>query len=893
MKQSLNKILAAVVFVIAFATYARTVAPTTSFWDCGEFIACSYIMGVMHPPGAPLYVILGRLFTLFPWGDVGWRVNMISVIVSAFTVMLLYLIIVRLIREWRGEPKSLEDKIITHAGGLIGALAFAFSDSFWFNAVEAEVYALSMFLTSLVVWLVLVWTENAQDYKKERLILVIVYLFGLATGVHLLSLLVFPTILVLTLFQPNQTVKRVTLIVALQLTLPVLLYILFYHYNPAALSYRQILQHQAKAGKFLLYFGLIVLITSLIYLYYRDRRAFKLWWFIPLLGIIGYSTYLIIFIRSGLDPAIDENDPETFKNLMAYLQRKQYGQESLLLTVFSRKAPFWEYQIKKMYIRYFGWQFIGKGTTLGADGYIRETISLNGLFGIPFIVGMIGVVHHFLKDWKRALAVLTLFLMTGIAIIIYLNQDCPQPRERDYAYVGSFFAFAIWVGIGVTALLESVADYFKNRRFLKKAGLLGCTALLALLVPVNMFRFNFDSHDRAGRYIAYDYSYNILQTCEKDAILFTNGDNDTFPLWFLQYVYNIRPDVRVVNLSLLNTPWYIKQLKHQEPRVPISLKDEQIERLSPILWEEKTIEVLVPEEVYQREILDMKKRGEFTGREKKKGKISFVVKPTLGKQGLRVQDLMILNIIFSNNWRKPIYFAITVSDENKIGLQPYLRQDGMAFKLIPFKNVRISPTRLRENLFKVFKFRGINDPAVYIDHKTKGLLINYRSGFIQLADHYLRKGQKKEALATLERMEEMIPEEKVPIDDYRISLQVGLMYLSLGKPEELERRLNWILARKNLTPNAKFDCAVAFFQYLKNDKKAEEISLGLLAENPDLVQARSLLVEIYRKRKEYEKGISLVKDWMERHPEDTDAVRVLEQLQKLKARKDSLAASKK
>jgi len=804
----INRWVAIGIFLVSWVTYLRTIAPTTSFWDCGEFIACSYIMGVMHPPGAPLYELLGRLFTFIPFGDVGWRVNLISTIASAATVMLLYLIIVRMVRQFRGEPRTAHDRWITYGGAAIGALAYAFSDSFWFNAVEAEVYALSMFLTSLAVWLILYWADHAQDLRYEKIIFFIAYLFGLATGVHLLSLLVFPFILLIVAFQNNATLRRLGIVIALQIAVPLALYILIFHYNPNTMSYTEFMNHQRRAFNFLKIFGAIFVGATLIYLFYTDRRAFRIWWIFPVLLLIGYTTYMVIYIRSGLDPPIDLNNPENFKNLTKYLARKQYGEHSLLLTMFARKAEFWAYQIKKMYIRYFGWQFIGKGNTYGPDEYIVETISLRGLLGIPFLVGIWGMIQHFSRDWKRALAVLVLFIATGIAIILYLNQENPQPRERDYAYVGSFFAFAIWIGIGAVALLEGIADILRRRALPARAGVLGVLALLFVAVPFNTFRFNFDSHDRSGNYVPYDYSYNILQTCEPNAIIFTNGDNDTFPLWFLQYVYGIRQDVRLINLSLLNTSWYIKQLKHEEPKVPISLSDEEIENIGIYPWPKKQkIRIPVPDWAYERELEDLKARGELTGKEEKTGEIVFELAPTLGGRALRVQDLMILNILYTNNWKRPIYFAVTVSPENMIGLNDYLRMDGMAFKLVPFPKQGLSPSRLHKNLFEVFQFRGLNDPSVYLDEKTQALLINYRSAFIRLAAHYLKKGQKEKAAEVLDRMSQVIPEEVRPLKDLQVVLSIAQMYYQVGRIKEYEKRLRRLVEQHPNIPQLKFQLA--------------------------------------------------------------------------------------
>ncbi|MFQ6114701.1 MAG: DUF2723 domain-containing protein, partial [bacterium] len=414
-----NKLIALVIFAAALVVYGSTVAPTTSYWDCGEFITCSYILGVPHPPGAPLFILVGRVFTMLPFfEDIGLRVNIISVLVSAFTIMLTYLIIVRLVREWRGIPETVEQKIVIYTSGIIGALGFAFSDSFWFNAVEAEVYAVSMFFTAIVVWLILVWLEKAEKPASDKILLLIAYLIGLATGVHLLNVLALPTVFLIVYFKKNElNLKSFTLFAIASLAAFGAIYPGIVKGIPWVLNKFSFTVLSA------LVFGILV---ATVYAIQNRKRVLGLALMGVILVMMGYSTYTAIYIRSGLDPAIDENNPDVPKRLVSYLNREQYGDIPLT----QRRAPLWEYQIRKMYIRYFGWQFIGKGNTLGPDHYIVEIISLRGLMGLPFFIGLIGMYHHFKRDWKRALSILTLFVMTGVAIAVYLNQEDPQPRER-------------------------------------------------------------------------------------------------------------------------------------------------------------------------------------------------------------------------------------------------------------------------------------------------------------------------------------------------------------------------------------------------------------------------------------------------------------------------------
>ena len=819
-----NKILAGAAFLISFIFYLITVAPTVSFWDCGEFTACSYIMGVPHPPGAPLFLLIGRAFTLIPWSNIAFRTNLISVFSSAFTIALLFLIIVRLIREWRGAPKTFEDRVILNVGGFVGAMSYAFSDTFWFNAVETEVYALSMLFTALVFWLALVWMDNFKDYKSVRFLLFIVFLFGLGAGVHLLNLLVIPTIFLLILF----TDKRILL-------------------------------------------------------------RYDLWIFIPILLIIGYSTYLMVLIRSGLNPAIDENNPENWTNFMKYLNREQYGTTSQFSILFQRVAPFWSYQIKKMFLRYFSWQFIGKGTTIGAGGYIAENLSFRGLYGLPFLLGLMGMVHHFYKDWKRALSVLIFFIMTGIALVIYLNQPDPQPRERDYVYVGCFFAFAIWMGIGMVGILEGIVSKLRERAKLTSLAVGGAIFLIMLAVPVNMCRFNFNEHDRSGNYVAWDYSYNIIQSCEPNAILFTNGDNDTFPLWYLQEVEGIRKDVRIANLSLLNTNWYIEQLKHEEPKVPISLSDNEINRIAPMQWEKQTYRIEVPNHILKEYMADVKDEMNIP---EGSAVMEFEVNPTLGGQFLRAQDYMILNIIYANRWRKPIYFALTVADNNKVGLNDYIRMDGMSMKLIPFKNVRISPSLMRMNLFEKFKYRGLADPKVYYDHQTESLLQNIRTMFINLADYYYRRGERENVTEILDKMEEVMPSSVIPLKNELLDVQIGRLYAECGRKEELRRRLDIYSANEIVNHERLFEYGVLYKSVLNDNQKAINVIKKVIDIKRDFNKAYSFLLFIYEQEKLYEDELELLEQWLTVNPNDSSARKKTEDLRLLITKSDSAKIDK-
>ncbi|MDZ7722686.1 MAG: DUF2723 domain-containing protein [candidate division KSB1 bacterium] len=864
-EKNIIRLFGGLTFVSSLIVYLITIAPTTSFWDCGEFITCSYILGVPHPPGAPFYLLIGRIFTLLPIaGNIALRVNIVSALSSALTVMLAFLIIVRLIKQWRGASKSFYDTLILLASGLVGSLAFAFSDTFWFSAVEAEVYAISMMFTAMIVWCILVWLEKADEPGNERYLLLIAYFVGLAIGVHLLMILALPAIFMIIYFKILDQRGEI-------ITWKNLLYFVLITGGVFAVIYPGVVQFVPRiAGSVGMWFLLIVILAVLggvLYGISQKKRIFTLAFMALLLVLTGYSTYTMIYIRSNADPAVDENNPETMEKMVKYLNREQYGSWGTFPRrfpdlppewQFERQYPnqdyktfrwdeqmdfFWNYQIKKMYFRYFGWQFIGKGTTIGQDGFIAENLSFNGLFALPFLLGVLGMVHHFSRHWRHALFILALFFLTGLAIIIYLNQPDPQPRERDYVYVGSFFAFSIWIGMGVTAVLEWLQERVEKIKL--RMVYAGVAILLALVMaPGILFAHNFQDHDRSGNFVAYDYSYNILETCEKDGIVFTNGDNDTFPLWYLQYVENIRPDVRVVNLSLLNTDWYIKQLKHEEPKVPISIPDHRIDDINIQRWEKSTIAIPVTEQGKEDALNDMQDSTLFLqSSEYQDSKMRVTVEPTIMGQALRVQDYMILNIILANRWEKPIYFAVTVSDQNKINLDNYLRMDGLCFKLVPYQVEHVYGEKLEKNLDK-FKYRNLDNPDVYFNKSIIGLLQNYRAAYLRLVWEYRRQGDDKAVVRALDKMQERIPFKVIPPPDPRLMVQVANMY-----------------------------------QYADANEKSLDLVEYAYEMNPSDSYIAGTYINMLEQQGKYEQALEAMNKWQGTNPDDQNAQRKMQQLE--------------
>ncbi|MFC1543081.1 protein O-mannosyl-transferase family [Candidatus Neomarinimicrobiota bacterium] len=878
-----NRLIAGFVFLLSFILYLMTMAPTTSFWDCGEFIATSYIMGIPHPPGSPLFLLVGRLFTLLPlFEDIGARVNLISPIASSLAVMFLYLVIVRLVVMWRGAVMSITDALIAYGSAAIGAFTFMVTDSHWFNAVEAEVYALSTFFTTFVVWLILRWSQSEDKPAGEdgggrkgsfvksnvHYILLLAYLFGLATGLHTLNLLAMPFV-ALVIFYRKWSFSWKGFFVTTGITLVVFLII----YQGIIKGLPQLASMMGLPAVAL---ALAVLIVATVWAVSKRKQNTSIILTSMLLVVVGYSTYTTIFIRSQHDPAIDENDPETIRQAVAYMEREQYGEWSLLDR--ARWTPetqnlyrsvgdfFWNYQVKKMYTRYFLWQFAGRGptSTPGVSSFGASAVE-DGVnwfqFGLPLalVLGFFGMGYHMHRDWKNGLAILALFLATGLMIILYLNQPDPQPRERDYSYVGSFFAWSIWIGIGVAGLLELLAERIKDVS-LRRFTLSGSLIALLIIVPGMMLRANYHEHDRTGNYVAWDYSYNLLNSCEQDGILFTNGDNDTFPLWYLQEVEGIRKDVRVVNLSLLNTDWYIRQLRDFDPKIPLSLSDANISGMVPIQSEEQVISLPV----------------NLPGR---KDTLTWTMRPTYLGRFLRVQDRMIIQIIYDVNWSRPIYFAVTVAPENKIGLDNYLEMQGLVYELKSSPARIVNIEQLRHNLLEVYRYRNLNDPSIYYNDNIQRLMQNLRASWLQLAQDDISKGQREQAKAILDTLSVTIPESVIPIRNKDLYFMVGGLYGEAGDTTELKRRLMEIPSQFNLVPMDWLNIGYMFVRHLSDTGTAELLFEDVYEKNSQNPQIVGNLVGLYQEFGRPEQAARILTDWLRLNPNDQNARRILEQLQ--------------
>ncbi|MCD4745969.1 MAG: DUF2723 domain-containing protein, partial [Bacteroidales bacterium] len=828
--------------------------------------------------------------------------------------------------------------------GIVGALAYTFSDSFWFSAVEGEVYAMSSFFTAIVFWAILKWEIVADKKYSYRWLIFIAYLIGLSIGVHLLNLLAIPAITFVYYFKKYKNPTRKGIIKTLIASFLILAFVM-YGIVPWIVK---------LAGNFELFFinviGLpfnsgtviyfVLLIGGIIWGLNYTRKRGKVILNTIILGLIfiliGYSSFFLLIIRSNANPPIDENNPEDAISLLSYLNREQYGDWPLLYgqyfnaprtgnkdgnpvyrkdkkkgkyividdrkdlvpvydpqfsTIFPRmwsntekryiddykkwvdfkgtpiqvqdyegkteiinKPTFSEnlkflfkYQLGHMYYRYFMWNFVGRQNDI--QGYVdkkdgnwlsgikfidewrlgpqdnlpdsKKSKANNKFYFLPLILGLIGFFFQMKKDYKDSIIVILLFIMTGIAIVIYLNQYSPQPRERDYAYAASFYPFAIWIGLGVLALYNAL-----SRKLEPKLSAISITLITLILVPVIMAAQGWNDHNRSGRYTALDFAQNYLNSCAPNAILFTNGDNDTFPLWYVQEVEGIRTDVRVVNLSLLNTEWYIDQMKrkaYDSDPVPFSLtKDKYKEgtRNYTYFIEKDNIKDYVDiKDLFNIIAKDESKlklktqMGSFDYFPTKKFKISVdsayivdngvvskefaneivpAIKWKLNRSGVQKNHLMVLDLLATNNWERPVYFAITTGSNAYIGLEDYFELEGLTYHLIPIKTEnsdgqtgRINTPVMYDNLMNKFKFGNMQDPDVYLDETNMRMTMNLRNNFYRLANALIQEGRKDSAVKVLDKCMEVMPDKSIPFNYF--VLPIAEAYYEVGEIDKANK----------------------------------------------------------------------------------------------------------
>ncbi|MDD4604322.1 MAG: DUF2723 domain-containing protein [Bacteroidales bacterium] len=976
--KKVNNWLGWIVFTIASTVYILTSEPTMSFWDCGEYIATAFKLEVGHPPGAPLFQLIGRFFSLFAFGDVtlvARMVNTMSALASGFTILFLFwtiTIIAKKIALRNGEMTNQKMRMIMIAG-LTGALAYTFTDSFWFSAVEGEVYAMSSFFTAIVVWAIFKWEEHAEEKHAFRWLILIAYLVGLSIGVHLLNLLAIPAITFVYYFKKkaNPTWKGIVLTTILSiLILAFVMYLIIPWVIKLAglfeLFFVNSLNLPFNTGT-IIYF--VLLIGFIIWGLYYTRKKGKPIWNSIILGftfiIIGYSSFMMLVIRSNADTPIDENNPENAMYLLAYLNREQYGDWPLLkgqyynapvidringnpvytkdtksgkyiitdkrekvipvfdprfTTLFprmwdqseprfeaeyirwgkvkgnpiqiqngeqseTRNVPtfaenltfFWNYQLTHMYYRYFMWNFVGKQNDIQGmgnklDGNWKSGVTFidtmrlgppkiadgpknkgdNSFYFLPLLLGLIGIYFTLRRDKQSAWVIFLLFFMTGIAIVLYLNSHSPQPRERDYSFAGSFYAFAIWIGLGIIQVNDWLGRWMKHN-FSQILSL-----ILGMGVVTLMAQQGWDDHDRSNRYTSLAIAENYLNSCAPNAILFANGDNDTFPLWYAQEVEGIRTDVRVVNLSLLNTEWYIDQMKrkaYNSDPVPFSLTKDKYRQGNhdvTYVFEDSGLKdtyvdlkdifgILVQDDsklkmnTAQIGMIDYFPTKKFMVTVNlpdilKNGHLSENMTRRLDTlrwefkgQAIEKNNLMVLDLLATNNWKRPIYFVMTTSPDTYIGLEKYFHLEGMAYRLLPVraKNPEgqigeVNTPVMYDNVMNKFKWGNANKPGVYIDDNNVKMFMNMRNLFGRLSDALIQEGKKDSARRVLDRCMEVFPDQAVKYDFFTVPLVEG--YYQIGEMSKANQ-----IAEKLLKYST--DDLAYYFSFPDEDLKAMDYSI--------------------------------------------------------------------
>ncbi len=969
----INNITGWIVFAIAAVTYLMTIEPTASLWDCGEFIASGFKLEVGHPPGNPVFMVMARFFTLFAGGNVSKvaaMVNSMSALASAFTILFLFWTITHLAKKLllREESRFITARIIAvMAAGAVGAIAYSFSDSFWFSAEEGEVYATSAFFTAIVFWAILKWENVSEEKHADKWLILIAFLMGLSIGVHLLNLLTLPGIVLVYYFKKFEfSWKGFLVSLGTSMALLALLmwgimpgivtisskFDLFFvntlhlpsnsgmvvHVVILAIFFILAVRSSFRSGNSsknavlaiaaLFFTGIWVVSGSSVfnilmliiiggitwYLANRNRVALNTMLTAVMVILIGYSATAIIVIRSSADTPLNENNPSNPFNLLYFLNREQYGQRPLFkgpyynapvidytngkpkyalengrykitgynlervydprfITLFPRmwsvqsdhqeiykewgkvkgvpiqvteqsgekkiirKPTFIEnlrfmfsYQFGYMYFRYFMWNFSGKqNDTQGTGGVangnwitgikfideprlgtmsdmppdMKNDPSRNKYYLLPFLLGFLGLFYHFNRDNKNWFIVLLLFIMTGIAIVFYLNQSPNQPRERDYAYAGSFYFFSVWIGIGVIALFEFLSKLTGEKIAAPVVGI-----LCFLAVPVLMGAEDWTDHDRSGRYLTRDVAFDYLNSCAPDAILFTNGDNDTFPLWYAQEVEAKRTDVRVCNLMLLNTDWYINQMKrrvNESAPLPISLPVQKyydginnqvfiVEKtkdpvdISTIIDWVNSDNKATKVQVSSSELLDIipsrtiripvdakKVIASGTVAPRDSDKIVPFIDIKLKGSSILKSQLMVLDILAHNNWDRPIYF-VTGYHDDAMGLEDYFQLEGLAYRLVPIKSEnkdwltygRINTDIAYDNMINKFVWGGANSKNVNLDynHKRTIIVIRARLNYARLAKALVAEGKNEKALKVLDFCMNALPIEKTSYDPY-------------------------------------------------------------------------------------------------------------------------------
>lgn len=1008
-----NTVVGWAVLIIALVTYTLTQEATVSLWDCGEFIPASYKLEVVHPPGAPFFLMLNHFFTIFAGNDLSFipdTVNFSSSLMSAMTSLFLFWTITALAGKiaFKNEKDIKIDQVIAVImAGLIGSLAYTWSDTAWFSAVEGEVYAMSSMFIALVSWLMMKWERRADEPDNMRWIVLICFFIGLSSGVHLMSLLAMPAMALVYYFRKfGYSFKGFVFTAIVGVVLLGLVQVGVIIGIPTLITKIEVLFVNSFhlpfwSGAFFLIFLIVGGVSYGLYYTFQHKKVLAHLALSCLTVIlIGYSSYTMVVIRSLANPAIDMNDPENVFSLLSYLNREQYGDRPIVkgpnytayttgsvdvertgakeyrkgkdgyeyvgkkvketygakhTTLFPRlysrqddhmtqyrswikirqgKIPtlgdnvefFFKYQLNHMWFRYFGWNFIGRqnneqghGSSFrgniitGIDGidtgvlnqptaenlpeHMANDKARNLLYGIPFLLGLFGLIFQAKRDQESFLYTLIYFGMTGIALAVYLNMPPLQPRERDYVFVASFYFYSIWIGMGALMFWD-----FLRTKVNPMVAAVSVGAILLLIVPFNMVGQEWDDHDRSNRTVPLAFGKNYLESCDSNAILFTNGDNDTYPLWYAQEVEGIRDDIRVINLSLLNTDWYINQMRR-----PINNADSIHLSMHPGKYIQGTRDYVTFYENHGLNI-DKDKRQELsdlmafirsnkretrlplqngdmldfyptkkvkitinkeeviksgTVAEKDADKIVDVMQWNIRKGNLMKADLVLLDLISTNaknGWKRPIYWAITTGSDAYLNLMPYLRMEGLTYRLVPIKKDKQKDDRqpgfpdtdlMYENIVNRFEWGGLDtEEDMWVDFVMMRQAKNFRNIFVRLSYALFMESMEEEqeqriaslsagdvevkkdlisdkrarAAEVLDRGLEYIPERNVPYDVYMY--QYAQMYYQLGEADKgyaLDQKIAKVLIEE-----------INWYSQLDKEKRLE--AQGFVRQNTDVLR---------------------------------------------------------
>ena len=848
--------VAALVFLVTAVVYFITMAPSVPFWDAGEFIAVSYILGIPHPPGTPFYVLLGRIATLIPWATVAQRVNALSAVAGALAVMVTYLCGVRVIRLAQGTERRAGDEWIAHVGAATGALMLAFSDSFWENAIEAEVYSLMSLAQILVLWLGLRWWEAHEKKPTAGPLLVCVYVMWLCLGLHLgVAIMGGPLMLLLLLVD-----RRAALVFAMPLMCSLFVtggleriagwMLLLSTATFIAYAWQRKLNGWVVAASAVFaVVGMVFafsdqdftpttaviaaasLLVPLVFLA-RKRREGRILALATVLMVVGYSTHLYLPIRAAQHPAVNEGNPSNWANMRDLLERKQYGQTNPLDSdndgQFDRRGmtslrQIWEVQIDKEFWRYFSRQW--------------RLANTNRLWGamLPILLGAAGGVWLLMRNRNSFLYTFAFLGLTTAGMILYLNFSPREVRERDYFFQSGYHAYALWIGVGVAFAVSWVRDSFGGLRARNIAAVV--TGTLLALQPLFLARTLWFTHDERGNYVARDYAYNMLAPLAPNSYVYTNGDNDTFPLWYMQQVEGFRKDVRVVNLSLLNTDWYIRQLRDEEPRVPISLDDNIIRELGRGLAQDASGRVIYTNEFMVGHITEQSRLG-------------------------------------NGGWKKQPYFAVTVPEH--MGLDPYFTLEGLVYRVNRDSlQGAMDEEKTRQVLYETFKYRGLFTPdgswdsTVYKDENASTLTRNYAAAHMQLAVSYRRQQRLDDAIVEMERVVRMFP------DYVEVQIPLGGFYMDKGDTAKALELFERLANRAPDNPEARYYHGVTLMYQNHIDRGLEELDAAIQLDpdyNLAYYAAYSLLWDAGMK----ERSLSYLERWLVTHPSDAGARELLD-----------------